>query len=88
VTSHPFTLDREERVCLLLALWDRQAFLRANLDRVKPAMADLGDDDLLWWNEHGVNVFDEISALVIKLGGDPTENLFGAVKVKRGEGEP
>lgn len=78
-------LDREERCCLLLALYDRQASLRANLDRVKPAMAELGEDDLEWWNEHGVNVFDEISALVIKLGGDPTEYLFGAVKVKRGE---
>jgi hypothetical protein len=88
VTAQPFTLDREERVCLLLALWDRQAFLRANLDRVKPSMAELGGDDLQWWSEHGVNVFDEISALVIKLGGDPTENLFGAMKVKRDEEEP
>ncbi len=47
-------------------------------------MAELGDEDLEWLRSHKLNSFDEISALVIKLGGDPTDNLFGALSVRRG----
>lgn len=68
-----------------MALYERQEALRANLDRVKPAMVDVGEEDLGWLKEHSVNVLDDISALVIKLGGDPTDYLFGAMKVKKGE---
>lgn len=68
-----------------MALYERQEALRTHLDRVAPAMADLGKDDLEWHSDHKVNVFDAISALVIKLGGDPTAYLFGAIEVRRGE---
>lgn len=75
-------LDSDERSTLLMALFERQQFLRANLDRVRPAMTELGEDELHRHEVHKANVFDSITALVIKLGGDPTDDLFGAMAVK------
>ena len=85
MVSRSFDLNGDERCDLLIALYERQETLRTNLDRVEPAMADLGDDDLEWHRDHKVNAFDAISALVIKLGGDPTAYLFGAIEVRKGE---
>ena len=59
--SSPIVLDSDERSTLLMALFERQQFLGANLDRVKPATAELGDEELNRHDAHKVNVFDGIS---------------------------
>jgi hypothetical protein len=63
-------LTRYERRLVLAALWDFRMNTAMNLE----ATSDWAVDEL----SHEVAVADAIDSAVRKLGGDPSENVYGA----------